>query len=192
LKNYDELKHLNPNFPLLMRTAENCMPAVTTELEWTTNHLLQFMIQTGRFRNPNGTIAEDRVEAAKAYLTIDWDKFYASRLKHPGFDPERPNADLVYPNWKENPSIRSDMEEYLSMKENMDEQMKVIQSGPDKEYTRGVNALLMAQRVDLWCAGEKEVELAVQHLYKLGRLLNERETFFPKYIKEFYPGVEDI
>ena len=46
------------------------------------------MIQTGRFRNPNGTIAEDRVEAAKAYLNTDWDKFYQSRLKHPGFDPE--------------------------------------------------------------------------------------------------------
>jgi hypothetical protein len=192
LKNYDELKHLNPNFPLLMRTAENCMPAVTTELEWTTDHLLQFMIQTGRFRNLNGTIAEDRVEAAKAYLTTDWDKFYASRLKHPGFDPLRPYAELVYPNWKEDPSIRADMQEYLTMKEDMDEQMKVIQSGPEKEYTRGVNALLMAQRVDLWCAGEKEVELAVQHLYKLGRLLNERETFFPKHIKEFYPGVEDI
>jgi hypothetical protein len=168
------------------------MPAVTTELEWTTDHLLRFMIQTGRFRNLNGTIAEDRVEAAKAYLATDWDKFHASRLKHPGFDPLRPNIGTIHPDWKEDPVIRSDMEEYLLMKEGMDHQMEVIQSGPDKEYTRGVNALLMAQRVDLWCAGEKEVELAVQHLYKLGRLLNERETFFPKYIKEFYPGVEDI
>jgi hypothetical protein len=192
LKNYDELKHLNPNFPLLMRTAENCMPAVTTELEWTTDHLLQFMIQTGRFRNPNGTIAEDRVEAAKAYLATDWERFYASRLKHPGFDPERPKANVVHPNWKEDPAIRPDMQEYLVLKGDMDEQMKVIQSGPDKEYIRATNALLMAQRVDLWCAGEKEVELAVQHLYKLGRLLNERETFFPKFVKEFYPGVEDI
>ena len=34
-----------------------------------------------------------------------------------------------------------------AMKEDMDEQMKVIQSGPDQEYTRAVNALLMAQRV---------------------------------------------
>jgi hypothetical protein len=168
------------------------MPAVTTELEWTTDHLLQFMIQTGRFRNPNGTIAEDRVEAAKAYLATDWEKFYASRLKHPGFDPERPKANVVHPNWKEDPAIRPDMQEYLALKGDMDEQMKVIQSGPDKEYIRATNALLMAQRVDLWCAGEKEVELAVQHLYKLGRLLNERETFFPKFIKEFYPGVEDI
>jgi hypothetical protein len=165
------------------------MPAVTTELEWTTDHLLRFMIQTGRFRNLNGTIASDRVEAAKAYLGTDWDRFHSSRLKHPGFDPERPN---VGTEWKSDPVLRSDLEEYLLMKEAMEEQMKVIQGGPDKEYTRGVNALLMAQRVDLWCAGEKEVELAVQHLYKLGRLLNERETFFPKHIKEFYPGVEDI
>ena len=66
LKNYDELKHLNPNFPLLLRTHENCMPAVTTELEWTVDHVLQFMLQTGRFRDLNGSIAQDRVEAAKA------------------------------------------------------------------------------------------------------------------------------
>jgi hypothetical protein len=192
LKNYDELKHLNPNFPLLMRTAENCMPAVTTELEWTTDHLLRFMIQTGRFRNPNGTIAEDRIDAAKAYLNTDWDKFYQSRLKHPGFDPEQPNLDKTNPDWKDDFSIRGDMEEYLLMKEAMEEQTKVFQGGPDKEYIRGQNALLMAQRVDLWCAGEKEVELAVQHLYKLGRLLNERETYFPKHIAEFYPGAPDL
>jgi hypothetical protein len=192
LKNYDELKHLNPNFPLLMRTAENCMPAVTTELEWTTDHLLRFMIQSGRFRNANGSIAEDRVEAAKVYLETDWDKFYASRLGHPGFDPQRPNVDKLHPNWIEDPEIRANLSTYLVMKEDMDEQMGVIQNGPDKEYTRGINSLLMAQRVDLWCAGEKEVELAVQHLYKLGKLLNERETFFPAFVKDFYPGAEDI
>jgi len=189
LQNCDELKHLNPNFPLLMRTAENCMPAVTTELEWTTDHLLRFMIQTGRFRNANGMIAEDCVEAAKAYLETDWDAFHASRLAHPGFDPEQPNIDE---GWKDDPAITSNLSTYLAMKGDMDEQMSVIQSGPDKEYIRATNALLMAQRVDLWCAGEKEVELAVQHLYKLGKLLNERETFFPLFVKDFYPGVEDI
>jgi len=78
------------------------------------------------------------------------------------------------------------------MKQDIDDQMACIQSGPDREYTRAVNALLMAQRVDLWCAGEKEVEMAVQHLYKLGRLLNDRETVFPDFIKDFYPGAEDI
>jgi len=197
LKNYDELKHLNPNFPLLMRTAPNCMPAVTTELEWTTDHLLQFMIQTGRFRNPNGTIADDRVEAAQAYLKTDWEKFYQARLARKGFDPEQPSVKASTKNsgeksWLDDPEISSEMSEYSAMKKAMDEQMEVIKSGPDKEYTRGVNALLMAQRVDLWCSGEKEVELAVQHLYKLGKLLNERECVFPKFIKEFYPGVEDI
>lgn len=175
-----------------MRTAENAMPAVTTELEWTIDHLLRFMIQTGRFRNANGTIAEDRVEAAKAYLATDWSAFHQSRLAYAGFDPERPNADQLVPDWRENPEMASALASYIAMKSNMDEQMEVIKSGPNNEYTRSVNALLMAQRVDLWCAGEKEVELAVQHLFKLGKLLNERETFFPTYIKDFYPGVEDI
>lgn len=168
------------------------MPAVTTELEWTVDHVLQFMLQTGRFRNANGSIAEDRVEAAKAYLETDWDKFHASRLAHPGFDPLRPNIDTLHPNWIEDPEIRANLSSYLATKEDMDEQMSAIQSGPDKEYTRGVNALLMTQRVDLWCAGEKEVELAVQHLYKLGKFLNERETVFPAFIKDFHPGAEDI
>lgn len=176
-----------------MRTAENCMPAVTTELEWTTDHLLQFMIETGRFRNSNGTVAEDRVEAAKAYLQTDWEKFSQSRLTSKGFDPLQPSvANSSSKNWEDDAALKGELTEYSAMKAVMDEQMAVIRSGPDKEYTRGVNALLMAQRVDLWCAGEKEVEMAVQHLYKLGRSLNERECVFPKHIKDFYPGVEDI
>ena len=177
---------------MLMRTADNAMPAVTTELEWTTDHLLRFMLQTGRFRNANGTIADDRVEAAKAYLATDWESFHQSRLAVKGFDPERPNADKIYPNWKSDAEITSKLSPYMTMKADMEEQMQVIQSGPDKEYTRAVNALLMAQRVDLWCAGEKEVEMAVQHLYKLAKILNERETAFPDYIEDFYPGLKDI
>ena len=195
LKNHSELKALNPNFPLLMRTAENCMPAVTTELEWTQDHLLQFMIQTNRFRNANGTIADDRVDAAREYLQTDWEKFATARLAHKGFDPQQPSVQQQSNNnssWRDDASLEAALSEYSSMKSNMDDQMNVIRSGPNKEYTRGVNALLMAQRVDLWCSGEKEVELAVQHLYKLGRLLNEREPVFPKHIKDFYPGVEDI
>ena len=175
-----------------MRTADNCMPAVTTELEWQTDHLLQFMIQTGRFRNSNGTIAQDRVEAARAYLDTDWEKFAQARLAHKGFDPLQPSVVNADADWRDDPQLNADLSEYNAMKANMDEQMKVIQSGPNKEYTRATNALLMCQRVDLWCSGEKEVELAVQHLYKLGRLLNERETYFPKYIQEFYPGCDDI
>lgn len=172
-----------------MRTTDNAMPAVTTELEWTVDHLLRFMLQTGRFRNANGTIAEDRVEAAKAYLQTDWNAFHQSRFVVPGFDPERPN---ISPDWQHDSKYATALAPYLAMKRDINEQMAIITSGPNKEYTRATNALLMAQRVDLWCAGEKEVELAVQHLYKLGRLLNERETFFPTFVQEFYPGVEDI
>mmetsp|Transcript_19321 Transcript_19321/g.44938 ORF Transcript_19321/g.44938 Transcript_19321/m.44938 type:complete len:229 (+) Transcript_19321:272-958(+) len=196
LKNQNEIKHLNPNFPMLMRTAENCMPAVTTELEWTTDHLLRFMIQTGRFRNANGTIAEDRVEAARAYLRTDWKAFHAARLASPGFDPERPAVKIAErigeSDWRDDPDLSTDLRGYTAMKRTIDDQMETIRSGPNKEYTRGVNALLMAQRVDLWCSGETEVEMAVQHLYKLGRLLNEREPVFPAYIKDFVPGAEDI
>lgn len=165
------------------------MPAVTTELEWTIEHVLKFMIQTGRFRNPNGTIADDRVEAAQAYLQTDWNDFMSARLAIPNFDPERPNID---PAWKQDTKLTTGLAKYMQMKDSKEDQMSTFMGGPNKEYTRAVNALLMAQRVDLWCAGEKEVELAVQHLYKLGRLLNERETEFPTFIKEFYPGAEDI
>jgi len=91
--NYEELKLLNPGFPLMMRTVENAMPAVTTELEWTVQDLLRFMIQTGRFRDVDGTISQARVEAAQAYLATDWDKLTAERFKSPGFDPERPYLD---------------------------------------------------------------------------------------------------
>ena len=179
--------------PLLMRTAANCMPAVTTELEWTTDHVLQFMLETGRFQNPNGTPADDRIEAAHAYLATDWEGFYHSRLAVKGLDPERPATKAEGNLWRDDPDIVTGaLSNYGSRKSAMDEQLAVLKSGPDKEYIRGVNALLMAQRVDLWCAGEKETELAVQHLYKLGKLLNDRETVFPKYIKDFYPGVEDI
>merc|ERR1712224_515196 len=149
------------------------------ELEWTTDHVLQFMIETGRFRNMNGTLAEDRIDAAKAYLATDWEKFYHSGLGVKGLDPERPLTKKQGNVWKDDPKMKSGLSEYGTMKAEMDEQMSIFKSGPDKEYTRGVNALLMAQRVDLWCAGEKETELAVQHLYKLGKLLNSRETFYP-------------
>ena len=60
--NYDELKVLNPTMPLMFRTAENAMPAVTTELDFQTDDLLKFMIQTGKFQNENGTVADDRVD----------------------------------------------------------------------------------------------------------------------------------
>jgi len=191
-ENYDELKMLNPSFPLMMRTVENAMPAVTTELEWTIQDLLRFMIQTGRFRDVDGSISQARVEAAKAYLTTDWDKLAVERFRSPGFDPERPFLDEDEPEWKSDPQISKDLEVYLAMKKDKDEQLAVVKSGPNDEYTRAENALLMCQRVDLWCAGPKEVERAVQHLYKLGRKLNDREVEFPAFISEFVPGCDDM
>ena len=175
-----------------MRTVENAMPAVTTELEWTIQDLLRFMIQTGRFRDPNGTISEARVEAAKDFLATDWSKMQIERFKSPGFDPERPFLDQDIPEWKLNSKITKDLEGYLALKSNMQEQMDIIKSGPNDEFTRAENALLMCQRVDLWCAGEKEVERAVQHLYKLGRKLNDREVAYPAFIAEFMPGADDM
>ena len=192
MDNLDAIKLLNPNFPMMMRTTDNAMPAVTTELEWTVEDLLRFMIQTGRFRDANGTISEARVEAAKAYLSTDWDKFALERFRSPGFDPERPGLDEEDPEWKDKPQIKNDLSVYFSMKDAMNEQLETIKSGPNDEYTRAENALLMCQRVDLWCAGPKEVERAVQHLYKLGRKLNEREVDFPSFITEFYPGADDM
>lgn len=173
----------------MMRTVENAMPAVTTELEWTTGDLLRFMIQTGRFRDPNGSLSQARVEAAQAYLAVDWNQLREERFRSPGFDPERPGLD---PKWQEDAQLARDLAGYLAKKKEIDEQRAVFTSGPNDEYTRAENALLMCQRVDLWCAGEKEVERAIVHLYKLGRLLNEREVDMPAFIAEFAPGVDDM
>lgn len=168
------------------------MPAVTTELEWKVDDLLRFMIQTGRFRDANGTVSEERVEAAKAYLATDWAKMAIERWSSPGFDPERPFLSQDTPEWRDLANVKSDLGVYLAMKDAADEQLQVIKGGPDQEYTRAENALLMCQRVDLWCAGPKEVERAVQHLYKLGRALNEREVDYPDFISEFAPGADDM
>ena len=175
-----------------MRTTDNAMPAVTTELEWTVQDLLGFMIQTGRFRDVNGTLSEARIEAAQAYLATDWDQMLKERFRSPNFDPERPNLDIEEPEWRENKKIQSDLAVYFKMKKAMEEQEEVFQSGPNDEYIRAENALLMCQRVDLWCAGPKEVERAVQHLYKLARKLNSREVEFPDFISDFYPGADDM
>lgn len=183
---------MNPEMPLLIRTVDNAMPAVTTELEWTIDDLLKFMIQSGKFRDANGTISEARVEAAKAYLKIDWEQMIVERFQIPGFDPERPFLDEERPGWRDDPDIKNGLARYFAMKDAMEEQMRIFKGGPDSEYERAKNALLMCQRVDLWCAGPKEVERAVIHLYKLGRVLNEREVDYPMFISEFTPGSDDI
>jgi len=175
-----------------MRGSENCFPAVTTELDFTTDDLLKFMIQTGKFQDENGTKSEARIEAAKAYLQTDWSLIRRERWSSPGFDPERPFLDEEQPEWRSDSKIAADLALYLSLKDAADEQMSVIKSGPNNEYTRAENALLMCQRVDLWCAGEREVESAVQHLLKLGQRFNDLEPENPEYITEFYPGASDL
>ena len=70
--------------------------------------------------------------------------------------------------------------------------MIVMMSGPNKEWDRSQNSLLMMQRVDLWCAGEAEVERALQHLMALGKRVNEYEPDFPDYIEEYFPGAPDF
>jgi len=183
---------LNPEMPILIRTVDNAMPAVTTELDWTVDDLLKFMLQDGKFRDANGTVSEARVEAANDYLKTDWEQMIVERFQIPGFDPEKPFLDEEKPEWRNDPEIKSKLSTYLAMKDAMDEQIATFKSGPNDEYTRAENALLMCQRVDLWCAGPKEVERAVVHLYKLGRVLNEREVDFPLFISEFTPGADDI
>lgn len=188
-QNYEELKLLNPNFQLLMRTSENAMPAVASEIDFTEGDVLKFMLQTGKFRNPDGSPAEDRIQAARDYLQTDWELLDRCRWNSPGFDPMRP---YLGDEWRNDPKIANDLKEYIVLKDRMDEQLKTIMSGPDKEYQRAYNSLLMMQRVDLWCAGPKEVEAAVRHLYMLGQRFNNREPDYPEFITEFYPGVADL
>lgn len=192
MHNYDELKMLNPNMALMIRTCDNAMPAVTAELEWTVQDVIRFMLQTGKFRDADGALSQSRIEAAHDYLATDWTQLIAERYNSPGFDPEGPDLDETMPDWKDDPQIQHDLAKYFAMKKNAAEQLAHLKSGPNKEYWRAENAILMCQRVDLWCAGPKEVERAVQHLYKLGRMLNERETILPDYIVEFAPGREDM
>mmetsp|Transcript_29351 Transcript_29351/g.80616 ORF Transcript_29351/g.80616 Transcript_29351/m.80616 type:complete len:228 (+) Transcript_29351:70-753(+) len=191
-KNLQKLEYLNPNMFLPMRTTKNAYPAITTELDWTVNHVLKYMIQTNKFRDANGSIANDRVEAAKDFLATDWEEMRLRRFDSPGFDPEKPYVDEDMPGWKEDPKIMKDLEVYMAMRSAADEQMAIFQGGPDNEFEKAELALTMCQRVDLWCAGEKEVERAVVHLYKLGRALNDLEGDLPPYIIDFYPGQDDF
>lgn len=175
-----------------MRTGENSFPAVTTEIEFQTDDLIRYMLQSKKFRNSNGTIATDRVEAAEAYLKTDWPMIRRERWSSEGFDPQKPFVDEDHPDWREDAKIKSDLALFLELKDAADEQLDIIKSGPDKEYERAENALIMCQRVDLWCAGPAEVERAVQHLLMLGKRFNSLEPDFPDYINEYYPGAGDF
>jgi len=191
-KNYHQLKSLNPNLNLLLRTTEDANPAITTELDFTTDDLLRYMLQTSKFLNPNNTPAHDRISAAHAYLQTDWVTLRRERWSSPGFDPDRPFLEDTDPDWRCDPKIAGDLELYLHLRDAKDEQMRVCRSGPEEEWTKAENALLMCQRVDLWCAGEKEVDAAVKHLYSLGKRFNCVQVDMPRYIEEFYPGAADI
>lgn len=190
--NYETLKALNPTLPLLLRTTDNAMPAITTELDYTTDDLLRYMLQTNKFQNSDGSVAADRVEAALAYLQTDWKTLRQERWAHPNFDPEHPLIDEMDPDWRMDPNKRRSLQKFIELKDAADEQMEVIKSGPGNEYTRAENSLLMTQRVDLWCAGEKEVEQAVKHLFCLGKRLNAIEKDENEFITEFYPGASDF
>ena len=183
---------LNPKMPFQMRTTENAAPAVVASLDWTIQDVLRFMIHTGRFRDLNGTISEARVEAAKAYLATDWDKYTVARFRSPGFDPEYPHLDEDQPEWKNDVQKQKDLEEYFALKEQIQQQMDTFKSGPDDEWRKGESALLSSQRVELWCAGPKEVERAVVHLYMLGKSLNGLEAELPPFIADYFPGVDDM
>lgn len=198
-KNYDTLKVLNPNMPLLLRTTANAMPAITTEFQFNTNDLLTYMIQTNKFQNEDGSLATDRIEAAQQYLNnIDWKQLAYERFASPGFDPEHPLIEDIDPDWKLDPVKSHDLKTYIDLKEEVDSLLESIKSGPNNEYQRAENSLLMCQRVDLWCAGEDEVESAVRHLYLMGKRFNGadesqwKNEIKPDFITEFYPGASDF
>lgn len=190
-KNYEELKMLNPTMPLLLRCSDNAMPAITTELSFTTSHLLRYMLQTNKFQS------EQRVMAAHKFLEFLADdnlkkEYEVSRWNSPGFDPMRPFLEDEQPDWREDPKIGSDLKRYIEIHDMMEDTWNILSSGPDNEFTRAENALLMCQRVDLWCAGENEVEYALKHLLNLGKDCNDLVPDPPEYITEFYPGVRDL
>ncbi len=182
---------LNPKMPLLLRCSDNAMPAITTELSFTTSHLLKYMLQTNKFGS------EERADAARTFLGYLEDKdlekeYQTSRWDSPGFDPMRPFLDEDRPGWRNDPKIATDLKRHLKIHDMMDNTYKVVASGPDNEFTRAENALLMCQRVDLWCAGEAEVEAALKHLLNLGKETNDLVPDVPEYVEEFYPGASDL
>ena len=102
--------------------------------------------------------------------------------------------DEMDPDWKSDPNKRRDLGTYLEIKEKVESEMEVFKSGEEDEFVRAENSLLMCQRIDLWCAGEDEVEHAIQHLYALGKRFNSQERFKDEepFVTEFYPGASDF
>mmetsp|Transcript_53559 Transcript_53559/g.64592 ORF Transcript_53559/g.64592 Transcript_53559/m.64592 type:complete len:222 (+) Transcript_53559:176-841(+) len=184
--NFEELKALNPTMEIHLRTTHNASPAVVTDLEFNTDDLITYMIQHGKFKST------ERIEAAKAFMKIDWDTIKRERWASPGFDPEKPFLEDEFPKWREDAKIATDLEKYLALKDEATFLEEMMKSGPDDEWEKSQNELIMCQRVDLWCAGENEVEMAVRHLYNLGKRLNNLEHDTEEFITPFYHGVEDF
>ena len=173
------------------------MPAITTELSFTTSHLLKYMLQSNKFQNPDGSPNQERRDAAQKFLGYLHDpdlkkEYETARWNSPGFDPQRPFLEDDHPDWKSDPKISRDLQRYIEIHSELENAWNVVTSGPDQEYARAENALLMCQRVDLWCAGESEVEAALKHLLNLGKECNDLEPDFPENVVEFYPGAEDL
>ncbi|EJK75983.1 hypothetical protein THAOC_02274 [Thalassiosira oceanica] len=188
-KNYEELKQLNPTMPLLLRCTDNAMPAITTELDFTTTHLLKYMLQNNKFAD------EGRADAARKFLGYLSDdelkkEYEVSRWNSPGFDPQRPFIEDSDPDWRAEHGDK--LKRYIEIHDELEATWNEIKSGPDGEFARAENGLLMCQRVDLWCAGEGEVEAALKHLLNLGRDVNDLEPDLPEYVTEFYPGAPDL
>merc|ERR1712238_24016 len=134
------------------------------------------MIQTCKFKDGNGNVAHDRVEAAEAYLKTDWATLRRERWSSPSFDPEHPLITDQNPDWRSDPKIASDLGIYLELKDAVDEQMESIKSGPDDEYTRAENSLLMCQRVYL-CLGNDSIMLSMKRLNTYPNFIPEHQTF---------------
>ena len=66
------------------------MVCLITELDFTTDYLLRFMLETNQFVDENGTISKERREAEIAYLNTDWPLLCRERWSSSGFDLENP------------------------------------------------------------------------------------------------------
>jgi len=188
-KNYGELKVLNPTFPFLLRTTENAMPAITTQIHFTADDVLDYMIQNNKFTS------SAQLDAALSFKTFDFEKMNEERWKSPNFDPEKPFFEEETPNWRSKfPERAQDLKVYLEMKEELAELENIIKGGEENVYEKAKSDLLMCQRVDLWGSGEQEVEMALRHLVKLGERFNWRNDKKEKaeYISIFYPGASDF
>ena len=124
-KNYEELKLLNSSMPLLICCSDNAMPAITTELNFTTSHLLKYMLQTNKFKD------ETRVQAAKKMLghinDPDLKRDYErSRWNFPGFDPMQPFLEEENPTWRKDPKLGADLKRYIEIDDELNDTWKAV------------------------------------------------------------------